>query len=242
MATLPKWLETALFYEIYPQSFRDTNGDGVGDLPGILEKLDYIQGLGFNAIWMNPCYLSPFGDAGYDVQDYKQIAPRYGTMADMEKLIAEMHRRGMHLLLDLVPGHTSEEHEWFLKSSQKEPNEYSDRYIWTTPDTKIVFGLNKARGTREGLYHYNFYPIQPSLNYGFAKVTQPWQTPAGAPAVQKTIEGVKDIIRFWLQKGVDGFRVDMAFSLVKDDGPGRPETIKVWQKIFPDIYLSLIHI
>ena len=104
MATLPKWLETALFYEIYPQSFRDTNGDGVGDLPGILEKLDYIQGLGFNAIWMNPCYLSPFGDAGYDVQDYKQIAPRYGTMADMEKLIAEMHRRGMHLLLDLVPG------------------------------------------------------------------------------------------------------------------------------------------
>lgn len=187
MATLPKWLETALFYEIYPQSFRDTNGDGVGDLPGILEKLDYIQGLGFNAIWMNPCYLSPFGDAGYDVQDYKQIAPRYGTMADMEKLIAEMHRRGMHLLLDLVPGHTSEEHEWFLKSSQKEPNEYSDRYIWTTPDTKIVFGLNKARGTREGLYHYNFYPIQPSLNYGFAKVTQPWQTPAGAPAVQKRL-------------------------------------------------------
>ena len=83
---------------------------------------------------------------------------------------------------------------------------------------------------------YNFYPIQPSLNYGFAKVTQPWQTPAGAPAVQKTIEGVKDIIRFWLKKGVDGFRVDMAFSLVKDDGPGRPETLKVWQQIFPDIY------
>lgn len=235
MANQPKWLEDALFYEIYPQSYLDTNGDGIGDLPGILEKLDYIQGLGFNAIWINPCYLSPFGDAGYDVQDYQQIAPRYGTMADMEKLISEMHSRGMHLFLDLVPGHTSEEHKWFLKSSQKEPNEYSDRYIWTLPDTKQVFGLNKNRGTREGLYHYNFYPIQPSLNYGFAKVTQPWQTPAGAPAVKKTIEGIKDIIRFWLQKGVDGFRVDMAFSLVKDDGPGRPETVKVWQQIFPDI-------
>lgn len=235
MANQPKWLEEALFYEIYPQSYLDTNGDGIGDLPGILKKLDYIQGIGFNAIWMNPCYLSPFGDAGYDVQDYRQIAPRYGTMADMEELIAAMHGRGMHLFLDLVPGHTSEEHEWFLQSSQKEPNEYSDRYIWTTPGSRPVFGLNRNRGTREGLYHYNFYPIQPSLNFGYAKVTQPWQTPAGSPAVKKTIEGIKDIIRFWLNRGVDGFRVDMAFSLVKDDGPGRPETVRVWQQIFADI-------
>lgn len=104
---MAKWLDNAIFYEIYPQSFLDTNGDGIGDFQGIIEKLDYIKELGCNAIWMNPCFASPFGDAGYDVADYYQAAPRYGTNADLKRLFNEVHKRNMHILLDLVPGHTS---------------------------------------------------------------------------------------------------------------------------------------
>ena len=104
---MAKWLDNAIFYEIYPQSFLDTNGDGIGDFQGIIEKLDYIKELGCNAIWMNPCFASPFGDAGYDVADYYQAAPRYGTNADLKRLFHEVHKRDMHILLDLVPGHTS---------------------------------------------------------------------------------------------------------------------------------------
>ena len=128
---MPKWLKDAVFYEIYPQSFRDTNADGIGDIPGITEKLDYVRNLGANALWINPCFDSPFKDAGYDIRDYKKVAPRYGTNEDLEELFREAHRRGMHVLLDLVPGHTSEEHEWFKMSGKAEKNEYSGRYIWT---------------------------------------------------------------------------------------------------------------
>lgn len=120
------WLKDAIFYEIYPQSFYDTNGDGIGDFNGITAKLDYIKSLGCNAIWMNPCFDSPFSDAGYDVRDYKKVAERYGTMEDIENLFAEAHKRDMHILLDLVPGHTSEEHAWFTESKKAEQNEYSD--------------------------------------------------------------------------------------------------------------------
>ena len=105
-----EWLEDAVFYEIYPQSFYDSNGDGIGDILGIVAKLDYVKSLGCNAIWMNPCFDSPFKDAGYDVRNYKLVAPRYGTNEDLETLVEEMHKRDMHLLLDLVPCHTSEEH------------------------------------------------------------------------------------------------------------------------------------
>ena len=103
-----QWLRDAVFYEIYPQSFYDSNGDGIGDIPGIIEKLDYVKSLGCNAIWLNPCYDSPFKDAGYDVRDYKKVASRYGTNEDLQRLFSEAHNRGMHILLDLVPGHTSE--------------------------------------------------------------------------------------------------------------------------------------
>ena len=127
----PEWLDNAVFYEIYPQSFNDTNADGIGDLNGITEKLDYIKELGCTAIWINPCFKSPFGDAGYDVEDYYTIAPRYGTNEDMAQLCRRAHALGIRVLLDLVPGHTSEEHEWFRKSGEAEPNEYSGRYIWT---------------------------------------------------------------------------------------------------------------
>ena len=126
-----KWLKDTVFYEIYPQSFNDTNGDGIGDIPGITEKLDYIKSLGCNALWINPCYDSPFKDAGYDVRDYKKVAPRYGTNEDLYHLFEEAHKKGIRVLLDLVPGHTSEEHPWFRESQKVEKNEYSDRFIWT---------------------------------------------------------------------------------------------------------------
>ena len=125
------WLKNAVFYEIYPQTFYDTNGDGIGDLPGVIEKLPYVKSLGCNAIWMNPCFDSPFKDAGYDVRNYYKVAERYGTNEDLVRLFDEAHKLGIHILLDLVPGHTSEEHEWFQQSKQIEKNEYSSRYIWT---------------------------------------------------------------------------------------------------------------
>ena len=128
---MPDWLKNAVFYEIYPQSFYDANGDGIGDIPGICEKLDYIKWLGCNALWLNPCFDSPFRDAGYDVRDYKKVAPRYGTNDDLLELFRKAHEVGMHVLLDLVPGHTSEEHPWFRQSCLPEKNEFSNRYIWT---------------------------------------------------------------------------------------------------------------
>ena len=121
------WLNNAIFYEIYPQSFCDSNGDGIGDIPGIISKLDYVKSLGCNALWINPCFDSPFKDAGYDVRDYKKVAPRYGTNEDLQQLFQVAHEKGIHVLLDLVPGHTSEEHPWFLESAKAEKNEYSDR-------------------------------------------------------------------------------------------------------------------
>lgn len=117
---MPQWLKNASFYEIYPQSFYDSNGDGIGDINGITQKLDYVKGCGFNALWLNPCYLSPFLDAGYDVQDYTKVAPRYGTNEDLYKLFDEAHKRGMHVILDLVPGHTSDKHPWFVESARAE--------------------------------------------------------------------------------------------------------------------------
>ena len=114
------WLENAVFYEIYPQSFKDTDGDGIGNINGITEKLEYIKGLGCNAIWINPCFDSPFGDAGYDVSDYYKVAPRYGTNDDLVALFTEAHKLGIHILLDLVPGHTSWDHPWFKESMKAE--------------------------------------------------------------------------------------------------------------------------
>lgn len=126
---MAKWLENAIFYEIYPQSFNDTNGDGIGDFQGIIEKLDYIKKTGFNAIWMNPCFDSPFGDAGYDVRDYKKAAARYGTNDDLKRLFDECHKRGMHILLDLVPGHTSVEHEVQKVDAPRKQRVYRQIYL-----------------------------------------------------------------------------------------------------------------
>lgn len=230
----PQWLNDAIFYEIYPQSFNDTNGDGIGDFQGIIQKLDYVKSLGCNALWINPCFLSPFGDAGYDVEDYFQAAPRYGTNEDLRELFSEAHKRGIHVILDLVPGHTSVRHKWFTESMKPERNEFSDRYIWTDNIWKKPDYLDCLRGIsdRNGCCALNFFSHQPALNYGFANPDpdQKWQQSPDSPAPQATVAAMKDVMRFWLGMGCDGFRVDMAGTLVKGD-PDGSANIKLWQGI-----------
>lgn len=233
---MAKWLKDAIFYEIYPQSFQDTNADGIGDFQGIIDRLDYIKELGCNAIWMNPCFASPFGDAGYDVADYYTAAPRYGTNEDLKRLISEIHSRGMHILLDLVPGHTSVAHPWFKESLKAKKNEYTDRYIWTDNIWEQPEGIGSIKGIsdRDGCCAVNFFSHQPALNYGHYICEKPWQQPMDAEGPRATVEAMKDVMRFWLKLGCDGFRVDMAGSLVKNDPEGKG-TIKLWQGIRPFI-------
>lgn len=230
---MPKWLKDAVFYEIYPQSFKDTNEDGIGDINGIIEKLDYIRDLGCNALWINPCFDSPFKDAGYDVRDYKKVAPRYGSNEDLYRLFGEAHNRGIKVLLDLVPGHTSEEHKWFLESKKAERNEYSDRYVWTNGAFCGIGGHPYIGGEadRDGCYMLNFFKCQPALNYGFLNRTESWQLPPDHPACIATKEAMKDVMRFWLDHGCDGFRVDMADSLVKEDDENKSATGQIWKDI-----------
>lgn len=227
------WLKNSVFYEIYPQSFYDTNSDGIGDLRGITVKLDYIKNLGCNAIWINPIYDSPFMDAGYDVRDYKKIAPRYGTMEDFEHLLEQAHKKDMRILLDLVPGHTSDTHEWFQSAKTGFPTPHDDRYIftkcvWDAPsEYRMMCGICE----RDGNYMVNYFSSQPALNYGFYEVTHPeWQFSSDSPEAWATVDALKDIMRFWLDKGIDGFRVDMADSLVKNDDD-KVATAKIWRNI-----------
>ncbi|NMM98599.1 alpha-amylase family glycosyl hydrolase [Bifidobacterium olomucense] len=241
----PSWLAEARFYEIYPQSFADSNGDGIGDIPGIIGKLGYINDLGCNALWINPCFDSPFKDAGYDVRDYTRVAARYGTNDDLVALFAAAHERGMHVLLDLVPGHTSEEHAWFRASCRPDPADrtlsggenVSERYIWTDSWIAGGDGLPFIGGEteRDGTYILNFFKCQPALNYGFAHPKHPWQKPALGPDALATCEAMLNVMRFWLSRGADGFRVDMADSLVKHDDDGKPFTIRTWQYLFSKI-------
>ena len=228
------WLKDAVFYEIYPQTFCDSNGDGIGDINGIISKLDYVKSLGCNAIWLNPVYDSPFMDAGYDVRDYYKVAERYGTNDDLIHLFDAAHEKGIKILLDLVPGHTSDQNEWFLKSKSPEKNEFSGRYIWTDsvweapPQYRLLCGITD----RDGNYMVNYFSSQPALNYGFNNITHPaWQKSPSYPDCQATVEALKDIMRFWLDAGCDGFRVDMADSLVKNEDGEKPETCKVWKNV-----------
>ncbi|MBE6940908.1 MAG: glycosylase [Ruminococcaceae bacterium] len=228
------WLKDAVFYEIYPQSFRDTNGDGIGDFNGIIEKLPYIKSLGCNAVWMNPCYDSPFRDAGYDIRDHKKVAQRYGTEEDLVRLFEEAHKLGIRILLDLVPGHTSETHPWFLESAREEENQFSDRYIWTANAFCGGDGMPFIGGEhpRDAAYIINFFKCQPALNYGYRDIHDPsWQQPIDAPGPLANREAMKDIMRYWLDRGCDGFRVDMADSLVKNDHGTKSATMEVWKDI-----------
>ncbi len=216
-----KWLENAVFYEIYPISFFDSNGDGMGDLKGIEEKADYIKSLGVDAVWLNPIYKSPFKDGGYDVTDYRQIDGRFGKNEDLVSLIKTLKSRGIKIVLDLVIGHTSNKHEWFKKSASQKRNEYSDYYIWS--DNLFCGYPNLVRGLykRDGGYLPNFFATQPSLNFGFEKAdeNEKWKMHYKDERLKPLRQEFIDIMRYYFDMGVDGFRVDMASSIIKESTP-----------------------
>ncbi len=221
----PAWAQNAVFYQIYPQSFYDTNGDGIGDLQGIIQKLDYIKSLGVDGVWINPFFESPFCDGGYDISDYYKVAPRYGTNDDAKKLFEEAHKRGLKILFDFVASYTSAQSPWFIASTQQEKNKYSNWYIWTDntwldPPKQYMGAFIKGYGRRNGQYMQNFYYCEPALNYGFAvpDSQQKWELPIDHPDVKAMEEEMKNVAHFWMAMGADGFRADMAGALVKSSG------------------------
>jgi alpha-glucosidase len=206
------WWKRGIVYQIYPRSFQDTNGDGIGDIEGICRRLDYLQWLQVDAIWISPIYPSPMADFGYDVADYCGIDPVFGTLENFDRLIAEAHARGLKLILDFVPNHTSERHPWFIESRASRDNPKRDWYIWRDgkPDGsppnnwRSNFGgsawtLDEATGQ---YFYHAFLREQPDLN---------WRNPA-------VREAMHNVLRFWLDRGVDGFRVDVIWHLIKDAG------------------------
>ena len=241
---MKNWLNNAVVYEIYPQSFYDTNGDGIGDLKGIIEKLDYIQDMGFTAIWLNPINSSSFRDAGYDVTDFYNVDPRYGSNDDYKALCDAVHSRGMKVIFDLVAGHTSIDHPWFIQSGKVEKNEYTNRYIWTTSTFDNGPGI-ASLGERDAKCINNFFWSQPALNYGYANPNpeNPWELPVTHPDCLAMKDELKKIIDFWMQLGTDAFRVDMASSLIKGDTDGSAmqsfwhEIRKHIESINPEVFL-----
>ena len=227
----PGWLTDAVLYQIYPQSFADSDGDGIGDLRGLAARLDHLAWLGVTALWLNPCFASPMRDAGYDVSDYLTIAPRYGTNDDLVALVGQARDRGIRVLLDLVPGHTSDQHPWFQASAEDAAD---DRYIWTTaaPGEALPERFVPSPGSRPGGYLPNFFDFQPALNFGYARMdpAEPWRQPVDAEGPRANREALREIMTHWLGLGVAGFRVDMASSLVKDD-PGFVETAALWTEL-----------
>ena len=220
----PDWMNRASFYEIYPQTFSDSNGDGIGDLKGIIGKLDYVKSLGVDAIWLNPFYISPFRDAGYDVADYYHVAPRYGTDQDAKDLFRIAKEKGMRVIIDFVPGHTSIDHPWFKASCSPVSNKYSNWYIWTNGTwfnemDKYTAGFIQGYCDRDANFMTNFFWHQPALNYGWGKPDpkQPWQLPTTHPDVMALKNEMKNVLKYWLDMGCSGFRIDMAGSLVKND-------------------------
>src|SRR3954454_18674374 len=215
-----EWWQKGIVYQVYPRSFADSNGDGVGALRGINARLDYLEWLGVDAVWLSPIYPSPMADFGYDVADYTGIEPLFGTMTDFDSLLEDVHRRGMMLILDLVPNHTSDRHAWFLESRASRDNPKRDWYIWRDPapdggppnNWLSVFGGSAWQwDAATGQYYLHSFAVeQPDLNW--------WN-----PEVESA---VFDAIRFWLDKGVDGFRVDVIYYLIKDnqfrDNPPNP--------------------
>lgn len=238
------WLTDSVIYGIYPQSFQDSNGDGIGDLRGVIDRLDYIASLGVDAIWFNPCFVSPFHDAGYDVADYLRVAPRYGTNEDLVELVDKARQRGIRIILDLVVGHTSVEHDWFqAELAAAGPSSEGDRYIWRTDEPERSWDSDlpgipawvRSPGPRPGWYLKNFYDEQPALNFGWV-TTDPahqWRDSIDAPGPMRNRQALKEILDFWLSKGVAGFRVDMAFSLVKDEAlfPGWLASAAIWREL-----------
>ncbi|WP_161887836.1 alpha-amylase family glycosyl hydrolase [Pontibacter russatus] len=215
------WWHQGIIYQIYPRSFQDSDDNGVGDLRGIIGRLDYLKWLGITAVWISPIYPSPMADFGYDISDYRGIHPLFGTMDDFDELLQEVHKRDMRLILDLVPNHTSSEHPWFLESRSSRDNPKRDWYIWEDPQEDgsepnnwlSVFGGSGWEWDEktQQYYYHAFLKEQPDLN---------WRN----PEVQ---QAMFDVMRFWLDKGVDGFRVDVMWHMIKDkqlrDNPPNPD-------------------
>ncbi|RMF61789.1 MAG: alpha-amylase, partial [Bacteroidetes bacterium] len=215
------WWQTGVIYQIYPRSFKDSNGDGIGDLGGVLEKLDYLSDtLGVDAIWLSPFYPSPMADFGYDVADYTDVDPIFGDLATFDALVAEAHRRGLRVIIDIVPNHTSDRHPWFIASRSSRDNPKRDWYVWRDPapdggppnNWLSVFGgpAWEYDETTGQYYLHSFLKEQPDLN---------WRNP-------EVRRAMFDVFRFWLERGVDGFRIDVAHYIMKDplfrDNPPNP--------------------
>ncbi len=203
------WWKEGILYQLYPQSFKDTDGDGFGDFQGVIEKLDYLESLGINIVWMNPFFESPLVDNGYDVSDYRAILPRYGTMDDFDAMLDGMHERGIKFVLDVVVNHSSDQHKWFKGASSSRDNEYHDYYHWwpaekgEPPHRHSLFDPEGGWDYVEAVdayYLHTFAEVQPDLN---------WENP-------KVRHEVYDIMKFWAEKGVDGFRMD-AFQFASKD-------------------------
>ncbi|MCQ3938845.1 MAG: alpha-glucosidase [Chloroflexi bacterium] len=200
-----KWWQTAVFYQIYPRSFADGNGDGIGDFPGMTEKLDYLSDLGVDAIWLSPHFPSPNWDCGYDISDYTNVAPEYGTMEDFKRFLHEAHKRNMRVILDLVLNHTSDEHPWFLESKSSRDNPKADWYVWVdAPPNNWQSCFDGDAWTyvpeRNQYYYHYFMKQQPDLN---------WHNP-------EVKQAMWDVVRFWLDLGVDGFRLDAIGTIFED--------------------------
>lgn len=217
----PEYLHKAVFYQIYPQTFYDSNGDGIGDIPGIIQKLDYVKSLGVDGFWINPFFTSPFYDAGYDVSDYYQVAPRYGTNEDAKKMFDEAEKRGLKIIFDYVISYSSIEHPWFQQSAKQEKNKYTNWYIWTdntwvNPPDEFKDSFIKGYSQRNGQFMRNFYWSQPALNFGFTKPEKSWMLPIDHPDIIAMQDELKKVLRYWMDMGADGFRADMAGALVKN--------------------------
>jgi alpha-glucosidase len=236
------WWRGGVFYQIYPRSFKDSNDDGIGDLKGILEKIDYIASLGVEGIWISPFLKSPMKDFGYDVSDYRDVDPLFGTLDDFKTLLAEAHKRGLKIIMDMVFSHTSEEHPWFQESHKSRDNPKADWYVWADPredgnppnNWLSLFGGSAWQydSWRGQYYLHNFLKEQPDLNFH-------------NPAVQQEI---LDISQFWLDMGIDGFRLDVINFCFHDkllrDNPPRPveEGAYATQLTFPDPYSMQWHV
>ena len=222
-----------IFYEIYPTSFYDSNGDGIGDLKGIELKLDYVKELGCNAIWLNPFYKSPFKDGGYDVEDFFDVDPKFGNLDDFKSLIKSAHEKGIKIIIDLVAGHASIKNREFIESAKAERNEYSDLFVWNDSvwewnrDFRLISGIYD----RNAAFLVNFFAIQPGFNYGFKDINRPWQMSYKDERTFQARNYMLNVMRHWLKLGADGFRVDMADSLVKLD-EDKSATIEVWKWMF----------
>jgi alpha-glucosidase len=210
-----------VIYQVYPRSFQDSNGDGIGDIPGVIDRLDHLAWLGVDAVWLSPIFRSPMADFGYDIADYRDVDPIFGTLADLDRLIAEAHRRGLRVLLDFVPNHTSDRHPWFVESRSSQDSPKRDWYLWADPkpdggppnNWRSMFGGSGwtwDEATAQFYYH-TFLAEQPELN---------WRNPEVRAAML-------DVLRFWLDRGIDGFRVDVLWLLIKDtllrDNPANPD-------------------